>query len=171
MTRWLSIVSRLMTGFGSYVVLPILTLLVTADVILRYVFNSPLSWGLEASRHLLLIFFLFGLLESFRVGEHVSMELISDKLSPAVTRLVSLLQIALIGLVFALILKKVIDELPFVYSLPQVTPELELRVWAFYVFIGFVCVLVLIYALHAAFQVATGRRIKVEEVDESAWTE
>jgi TRAP-type C4-dicarboxylate transport system permease small subunit len=171
MTRWLGIISRLMTGFGSYVVLPILTLLVTADVILRYVFNAPLSWGLEASRHLLLIFFLFGLLESFRVGEHVSMELISAKLPPAAIRLVSLLQIALIGLVFALILKKVIDELPFVYSLPQVTPELELRVWAFYVFIGFVCVLVLIYAVHAAFQVLTGRRIKVEEVEQSAWTE
>jgi TRAP-type C4-dicarboxylate transport system permease small subunit len=171
MSRWLSTLSRLMTGFGSYVVLPVLTLLVSADVILRYVFNAPLSWGLEASRHLLLIFFLFGLLESFRVGEHVSMELISDKFSPAVTRLVSLLQIALIGLVFALILKKVVDELPFVYSLPQVTPELELRVWAFYVFIAFVCVLVLIYAVNAAIQVIAGKRIKVEEVEQTAWTE
>ncbi len=52
-------------------------LLVTADVVLRYVFNAPLSWGLEVSSHLLLLFFLLGLAQSFRAGDHISMELVA----------------------------------------------------------------------------------------------
>ena len=44
MSGWLNILSRLLNGIGSYVVLPLLTLLITADVVLRYVFNSPVSY-------------------------------------------------------------------------------------------------------------------------------
>lgn len=171
MSQWLSILSRLLNGIGSYVVLPLLTLLITVDVVLRYVFNSPLSWGLEASRHILLLFFLFGLLESFRVGEHVSMELLTSKFSPFVVRMVSLLQAAILVYVFALIVKKVWNEIPFLYSLPEVTPELQLRVWAFYAFIGFISVLVIAYVGNAAVLLALGHRNKIEEVEQIAWTE
>jgi C4-dicarboxylate transporter DctQ subunit len=171
MTRLLSAISRLLNGIGSYVVLPALTLLVTTDVILRYVFNSPLSWGLELSRHILLLFFLFGLLESFRVGEHVSMELIADKFPAPLVRFVSVVQAVLLAVVFWFILRKVCDEIPFLYSLPQVTPELQLRVWMFYAFIAFISVLVLVYVVHAAFAVITGKRTKIEEVEQQTWTE
>lgn len=171
MSRWLSIVSRLMNGFGSYVVLPLLTLLITVDVVLRYVFNAPLSWGLEASRHLLLVFFLFGLVESFRVGEHVSMELLTAKFSPLVNRIISLLQAAMLVFVFVLIIAKVWGEIPFLYSLPEVTPELQMRIWLFYAFIGIVSALVIAYVANAAVQVALGRRNKIEEVEQVSWTE
>lgn len=65
-------ISQVLDTIGSFLVLPALALLVTADVILRYGFNAPLSWGLEASSHLLLLFFLLGLVQSFRVGDHTS---------------------------------------------------------------------------------------------------
>lgn len=171
MSRWLTNISRLMNGIGSYVVLPLLTLLITADVVLRYVFNAPLSWGLEASRHLLLVFFLFGLVESFRVGEHVSMELLTAKLSPTVNRIISLLQAVMLVFVFALIIAKVWSEIPFLYSLPEVTPELQMHVWIFYAFIGIVSALVIAYVINAAIQVALGRRHKIEEVEQATWTE
>lgn len=171
MSGWLNILSRLLNGIGSYVVLPLLTLLITADVVLRYVFNSPLSWGLEASRHILLLFFLFGLLESFRVGEHVSMELLTSKFSPFAIRVISLLQAILLVYVFGLIIKKVWNEMPFLYSLPEVTPELQMRVWAFYAFIGFISLLVIAYVVNAAVLMVRGRRNKIEEVEQIAWTE
>ncbi|MCF8475577.1 MAG: TRAP transporter small permease [Pseudolabrys sp.] len=171
MIRWLNVLSRVLNGVGSYVVLPSLALLITVDVILRYVFNAPLSWGLEASRHILLLFFLFGLLESFRVGEHVGMELLAATFPPRLTRIVSVLQAALLTLVFGLIVKKVIAEMPFLYSLPQVTPELQMRVWIFYAFIGFISTAIVIYALHAAFCLVLGRRNKIEEVEQSTWAE
>jgi TRAP-type C4-dicarboxylate transport system permease small subunit len=171
MTRWLSVLSRALNGIGSYVVLPLLTLLITVDVVLRYVFNAPLSWGLEASRHILLVFFLFGLLESFRVGEHVSMELLAAKFPPRLTRVVSVLESLLLLLVFGLIVKKVLDEIPFLYSLPQVTPELQMQVWIFYAFIAFIGCAIIVYVLHAGFCVLSGRRNKVEEVEQGTWAE
>jgi TRAP-type C4-dicarboxylate transport system permease small subunit len=171
MAQGLSVLSRVLNGVGSYVVLPLLTLLITVDVVLRYVFNAPLSWGLEASRHILLLFFLFGLLESFRVGEHVSMELIASKFPAWATRAVSVLQALLLALVFGLIIKKVLDEIPFLYSLPQVTPELQMRVWMFYAFIAFVALLIVVYALHAMVAVLRGTRDRIEEVNESSWAE
>ena len=61
MTKIIGTISHALDTFGSLVVLPLLSLLVTADVVLRYVFNTPLSWGLEVSSHLLLLFFLLGL--------------------------------------------------------------------------------------------------------------
>jgi TRAP-type C4-dicarboxylate transport system permease small subunit len=163
--------SRVLNGIGSYVVLPLLTLLITTDVVLRYVFNAPLWWGLEASRHILLLFFLFGLLESFRVGEHVGMELLAARFPQGMTRLVSVLQSLLLILVFSLIVKKVVDEIPFLYSLPQVTPELQLRVWMFYAFIAFISSVIIAYVLHAAICVILGHRSKIEEVEQSTWAE
>lgn len=171
MSQWLTILSRVLNGIGSYVVLPALTVLITADVVLRYVFNSPLSWGLEASRYILLLFFLFGLLESFRVGEHVSMELLAAKFSPGVCRAISLLQSAALVFVFALIVKKVLHEIPFLYSLPEVTPELQMRVWAFYAFIAVISCLVIAYVVNAVILMLLGRRNKVEEEEQAAWTE
>ncbi len=171
MARWLSTLSRVLNGVGSYVVLPLLTLLITVDVVLRYVFNAPLSWGLEASQHILLLFFLFGLLESFRVGEHVGMELLAARFPPKVTRFVSVLQALLLTLVFALIIKKVLDEIPFLYSLPQVTPELQLQIWMFYAFIALISSFVIIYVLHAAVCILLGRRNKIEETDQNTWSE
>ncbi len=171
MTRWLSILSRALNGIGSYAVLPLLTLLITVDVVLRYVFNAPLSWGLEASRHILLVFFLFGLLELFRAGEHVGMELLAVKFPPRLTRIVSVLQSLLLVLVFGLIVKKVLDEMPFLYSLPQVTPELQMRVWIFYAFIAFISCAIIVYVLHSVVCLLLGRRNKIEEVEQSTWAE
>ena len=171
MGRALTAISKLLNMFGSYVALPALTLLVTVDVVLRYGFNAPLSWGLEASRHILLVFFLLGLLESFRVGEHVSMELISARLPAWAVRIVSLVQAALLALIFYFIIKKTVDEIPFLYSLPQVTPELQLRVWMFYVFIALVSALTVLYAAHATFMIVKMRRNRIEEVEHQAWVE
>jgi TRAP-type C4-dicarboxylate transport system permease small subunit len=171
MGRALTAISILLDRFGSFVVLPMLAALITLDVVLRYGFNAPLSWGLEASRHILLVFFLFGLLESFRVGEHVSMELISAKFPRTALRAVSLLQALLMVVIFYFIIKKVIEEIPFLYSLPQVTPELQLRVWVFYAFIALMASLTVLYVVHAAVMIATGRRDRVEEIERQSWAE
>ncbi len=171
MGRLLNLVSRALNGIGSYIALPLLTALITLDVVLRYGFNAPLSWGLEASRYILLLFFLFGLVESFRVGEHVSMELVAASLPRWARRAASLLQAILLVMVFGFIIKKTIDEIPFLYSLPQLTPELQLPVWAFYAFIAFIFALGILYVVHAAVMIVTGKRDRIEEVDQMPWSE
>lgn len=171
MGRALTALSKLLNDFGSYVVLPVLVALVTLDVVLRYGFNAPLSWGLEASRHILLLFFLFGLLESFRVGEHVNMELISARLPRPVLRAIALVQAVLLVMIFFFIAKKAVSEIPFLYSLPEVTPELQLKVWMFYAFIASIAVLVILYVVNAAVMIVKGRRDSIAEVENKAFME
>lgn len=156
---------------GAYVILPALVLLVTLDVVLRYWFNMPLHGALEASQHLLLLFFVFGLLESFRSGAHIKAEILSPMLPGFARRFMGLLMCAALVLVFGLLVKKGIDEIPFLYSLPQLTPELHLRLWIFHVIAATVSALVALYALSAAVEILLGHRETVEEGAEPEWGE
>jgi len=165
LTKFVGAISHVLDRFGSLVVLPLLTLLVTADVVLRYAFHAPLSWGLEVSSHLLLLFFLLGLAQSFRVGDHISMELIAAHIPVRARRVIAIFQAALIVMIFYFILAKTFEEIPFLYSLPQLTPELRWPVWPVYVFIAAISALVILYVIIAAFAIIRGQRDTIEEIE------
>tara|TARA_R110002020_G_scaffold20374_27_gene69630 strand:- start:2732 stop:3256 length:525 start_codon:yes stop_codon:yes gene_type:complete len=169
--RLLRALAKGLNGIGAYVILPALVLLVTLDVVMRYWFNMPLHGGLEASQHLLLLFFILGLLESFRSGAHIKAEILTPLLPTFARRLMALLMCAALVLVFGLLVKKTIDEIPFLYSLPQLTPELHLRLWMFHALASAVSMLVALYALVAAVEILRGRRETVEEDAEPEWGE
>ncbi|MDP2409700.1 MAG: TRAP transporter small permease [Pseudolabrys sp.] len=165
MTKIVGTIAHVLDTFGSLVVLPLLTLLVTADVVLRYVFLKPLSWGLEVSSHLLLVFFLLGLAQSFRAGDHISMELVAAQIPRRGRRVIALVQAALVVLIFYFILAKTIEEIPFLYSLPQLSPELNWPVWPVYAFIAFISALVILYVVGAAIAIVRGERDTIEEIE------
>ncbi len=165
MTKIIGTISHALDTFGSLVVLPLLALLVTADVVLRYVFNTPLSWGLEVSSHLLLLFFLLGLVQSFRAGDHITMELIAARIPRQGRRVIAVIQAALVVLIFYFILAKTFEEIPFLYSLPQLSPELKWPVWPIYVFIAVISALVILYVVGAAIAIIRGERDTIEEIE------
>lgn len=164
MSHWLRLLSQSLNKTGALLVLPALTLLVTVDVVLRYGFNAPLPWALEAAQHLLVLFFIFGLIESFRTGAHVRMSLIADRLPDGAKRTMSVVYAGLILVVFGLLARKAADDIPFFYSLPEVTERLRLRIWIFYALIIFVAIGAAAYVVFASFAVLRGRRIELEEV-------
>ncbi|MGX1309272.1 TRAP-type C4-dicarboxylate transport system permease small subunit [Amorphus suaedae] len=167
--RALRVLATLLHGIGAYLLLPALVCLVTLDVVLRYVFNAPLIGGLEGAQYLLLLFFVCGMLESFRTGAHIRADILAGVLPPAAKRAVALVMCASLVLVFGLLAKKAVDEIPFLYSLPQMTPELHLRVWVFYAVIAVIAVLVALYAVVAATEIVRGRRAEVAEEGEGEW--
>ncbi|TPW30628.1 TRAP transporter small permease [Pararhizobium mangrovi] len=167
----LRVVARILEGVSCYFLLPALVALVTVDVVLRYAFNSPLSWALEASSYLLLLFFLFGLLESVRGGAHIRVDLLVSFLSRGVRRAVAIVSALALATVFAMIARKASVDIPFAYSLPQVTPELGIRLWAVKGIVVFVSVLLVLYALLAAVFILAGRRDTVEEQESVEWAE
>ncbi len=164
-------VARLLNGLGALIVLPVLVCLVTLDVVMRYVFNAPLNGGLEASSYLLLAFFVCGLLESLRVGAHIKAEILWPRLPRRVRQGISLFVCAALVLVFGLLARKAAGEVPFLYSLQQMTPELHLPLWTFHVLIAVVAGLVVVYAVLAAVAILRGRRATVEEEIEAGWGE
>ncbi len=89
--RILGIVTARLHDFGTLVVMPVLVILVTADVVLRYVLNAPLLWGAEVSALMLLVVFFASLPECTAAGGHIRMDLIRNRLGRNGQRLADVL--------------------------------------------------------------------------------
>lgn len=138
-------VSRTLDRLGGIVVLPVMTFMMTLDVILRYFFNSPLIWGLELAEHLLILVFLCAILEATRTDGNIRMDLFYMGMKPRAQQIVSALT-GLCGIaVFVLLATKAAEDIPFLYSIPESTEYLHLPFWAYYAFIAVVSVLMVIY--------------------------
>jgi TRAP-type C4-dicarboxylate transport system permease small subunit len=67
-------------GLAAYVVLPLLALIVTADVALRYIFNAPLVWGTDVKEIILLIVVTSGFAGVSLAGEHIRVTLVEERI-------------------------------------------------------------------------------------------
>lgn len=138
-------ISRALDRAGGLVVLPVMTIMMTLDVILRYFFNSPLIWGLELAEHLLILVFLCSILEATRTDGNIRMDLIYMQMKPRAQQAVSALT-GLCGIaIFVLLATKAAEDIPFLYSIPESTEHLHLPYWIYYAFVCAVSVLMAIY--------------------------
>jgi len=80
--RWSARASRWLCNIGVFGALPGLLILVTLDVVLRYVFNAPLQWSRDASGLLLLVALFSALPFAWDQGYHIRMEVVHARLSP-----------------------------------------------------------------------------------------
>ncbi|MBK1723197.1 TRAP transporter small permease [Thiocystis violacea] len=72
-----------------------ITLLVFFEVILRFVFNTGLTWGQEATLYLSAWFVLFGVSYGLKVGAHIGVDAFVQLFSPLGQRLISAIAILL----------------------------------------------------------------------------
>ncbi|HTV69964.1 MAG TPA: TRAP transporter small permease [Rhizobiaceae bacterium] len=96
-------------GWVVYIVLPALALLVTADVILRYVLNLPLQWGNDVKELLLLLVVVAGLPGVSHDDQHIRVGLLDNVLPRRVYRAWSTVRHILTALVAAVIAYAVTD--------------------------------------------------------------
>ena len=95
----LSAISGAIAGIGVIV----LIFLVTNDVVMRYVFNRPTTWGLEISEYLLLYITLLSLSYTLLVDRHVRVDLVVTSFSEKTQRWLRLFGFV-VCLLFGLIL-------------------------------------------------------------------
>jgi C4-dicarboxylate transporter, DctQ subunit len=78
MNRLKSILDKIVVGcaFLSGIILALLTLLISIDVIMRYVFNNPVENVSEATEHALLFITFLGAAWVQKKGKHVSIDLL-----------------------------------------------------------------------------------------------
>lgn len=157
--------SSFLNRIGAYLVLPLMTLMMTADVVLRYVFNAPLSWGLEASTSLLLLLFVLGMAEAFRNGAHIRMDLIYRTLPAPARRAVTLGYGMLAIAVFAALGYKSGEEAAFQRGINQVTQYLHIPEWLFSALVSLVAALIVVFFVLRLIAVLRGARIEVEDID------
>lgn len=157
------VISRATSLIGSYVVLPLLAVLITTDVVLRYGFNSPIWWSLEASRYLLMLYFILALADSIREGVHIKMTLFFDQLPRSARRAVSLLAAGGLIFAFALLAKAAYHQMVFRYELGSKTNDLQMPLWAVYAAVALTCFMLILQVIALAADVFVDRRETLDD--------
>lgn len=83
MTKFDSVVSKItesLNWFGLSILLTGMALLVTSDVIMRYVLNSPIRWATDINGILLMIIVFFSLAHCWVEGGHIRMTILYERL-------------------------------------------------------------------------------------------
>lgn len=99
----MSRIIALWEGLAAYVVLPLLALVVTADVALRYVFNAPLVWGTDVKELILLIVVTGGFAGVSLAGEHIRVTLVEERMGVRARTVFTVIRHALTAIITGII--------------------------------------------------------------------
>jgi len=102
------------------------------NVVLRYVFNMSLTWAGELTSYLFIWSALFGAAYGFKIGMHLGVTIVIQKLKPKIAKWV--LSFSLIVIVIYLIALIIwgYQFCLFNYELEQVSVDLQLPFWIIY---------------------------------------
>jgi len=124
-------ISRVWYGFGVYLFIPVLVLLISLDVVLRYGFNAPLRWGNEVSALLLLLVSISTLPHCTVRGGHIVMDLLYKKFGPGWKKMTAVLS-ASSGLLFSLLLVyRTFDSFLDMYAWKEGAEMIDIPFWPF----------------------------------------
>lgn len=90
---------------GIAVILGLMTMITFTNVVLRYVFNDSLIWGLEVTSHLFAWLVLFGISHCFKISAHLGVDVLIMWVSPTVRKVIGLVA-ALVCVTYAFFLLK-----------------------------------------------------------------
>ena len=137
--------------FSAVICIPALTAVITIDVVLRYVFNSPFDWAIEFNEAALLLILFGSLPYTTKVNGHVRMELIYRNFKGNMLRLANAVWAAA-GLFFSILLAiRTAREIPFLIKINKYTEFLGIPVWALRGIVLVSAALMAIYFLHLLF--------------------
>ncbi|MBB4301316.1 TRAP-type C4-dicarboxylate transport system permease small subunit [Rhodobium orientis] len=114
---------------ASALVLAVMVLVVYA-ILQRYFLDTPLKWGDELAGYLLVALVMLGAAETLRHGEHIAIDLVTDRVGPGLKRLLAVVaNLAVIG--FAVVLAvSTWDSISFAYDFGSYSPGyLEVATW------------------------------------------
>ncbi len=139
---WSNRVSRALFRVAVDFALPALMVIVTLDVVLRYVFNSPLPWGRDVNGVLLLMATFSALPHAWDRGYHIRMEVFYNRLHGRARDLADVATGVAGFLFFALMGVQALRFAPYMAVTGETGEDLLLPIWPFMAYMGF-CSLVL----------------------------
>ncbi len=143
---WSDRISKALFRVAVDAALPALMALVTLDVVLRYVFNSPLPWGRDVNGLLLLITVFSAIPHGWDRGYHIRMEVFYNRLQGRARGVADVATGAAGILFFALMGVQALRFTPYMAATTETGEDLLLPVWPFMAYMGF-CSLVLVARL------------------------
>jgi len=131
MDRWSARLSSVLFALSIYVTMPGLIVLVTLDVILRYIFNAPLQWGRDANGLLLMMTIFFALPHAWDRAYHIRMEVFYLRFSETRRRAVDVVSSVAGIIVFGLMAIQGARFVPFMIRTGETGEDLDLPLWPF----------------------------------------
>tara|TARA_R110000787_G_scaffold157252_1_gene271208 strand:- start:2477 stop:3028 length:552 start_codon:yes stop_codon:yes gene_type:complete len=126
--RW---IINLIHLFASFVALPTLTLVIAADVTMRYFVNRPILGAVEASQFLLLLVFTLGLNFTTLTEKHIRMDLLFDMMPRRMQLGIEILSMFCGIVLFGALARQSFDDYRFSIMISDATEELNIPVWPF----------------------------------------
>lgn len=130
-------ISHVLNVAGITILIPAMILLITTDVVLRFIFNSPLTGAHEVEGLMLILLFFFSLTHCWNVNGHVRLDHFLNKFGEQRKGIVKALSGAIAAFIFGLFVYQMYLDTLFAIQLPMKTPEIEMPYWPFYVVVGF----------------------------------
>ncbi|NEX19922.1 TRAP transporter small permease [Thiorhodococcus mannitoliphagus] len=144
-----------------------MTLLVFWEVILRFVFNTGLSWGQEATLHLSAWFVLFGVSYGLKVGAHIGVDAFVQLLSPLGQRLITIIAVLLSLAYCGLFIYGSWVYLSKMHMIGIELEDIEVQTWIAHSILLIGLVMLTIRLLVLLWQVATGKVAGFQRTDEA----
>lgn len=139
MYKFIHSLSELTDKFGTLILLPVMVVIITSDVAMRYFINSPLVWGQEATG-LMLFMFLFACQGNcFEEGHHIRMDVFFNNFPSWAKKFSNILSYISGIIFFGLIGLQGVLEIPFMIKVNETSDELMLPLWPFRIFMVLCC--------------------------------
>ena len=102
------------------------------NVVLRYVFNMSLTWAGELTSYLFIWSALFGAAYGFKIGMHLGVTIVIQKLKPRIAKWVLSFSLIIIVIYLIALIIWGYQFCLFNYELEQVSVDLQLPFWLIY---------------------------------------
>jgi C4-dicarboxylate transporter DctQ subunit len=114
------------------VTMSVATLVAFVNVVLRYAFNMSLTWAGELTSYLFIWSALFGAAYGFKIGMHLGVTVLIQKLRPQVAKWVLSLSLLIILCYLLCLMVWGYDFVMFNHMMEMVSVDLELSYWIIY---------------------------------------
>jgi TRAP-type C4-dicarboxylate transport system permease small subunit len=136
---------------GTLIILPAMGAVITIDVILRYVFKSPLLWSQEFNGLFLLAFFFSCLAQCWNEKKHVSMQLFAEHFKGPMKKMSEVAGIVTGLIFFGLIGYQSIRHIPYMIKTHETGEFFLAPFWLFKGFAGLCSILLCIQLVFTLF--------------------
>ena len=144
------------------------TLLLFANVVARYFFDTGFTWVLEAVQYLFAWVVLIGSAYGFKTGAHLGIDILVGKFSVANQRRLALLSLALCLIFVGTVLKLSIEYTVRIKAWGDLSLDLQIPQWIPYMAIPIGLSLMLLHLLEVGYNIwkGTSDRVHAREASE-----
>jgi C4-dicarboxylate transporter DctQ subunit len=144
-----------------------MTLLTFLQVVLRYVFNTGFIWALEATTYLFGWLVLFGISYGIRVGSHIGVDILVQKLPPGGRRAIGVIAGLLCAFYAGILLVGSYNYVDIMHTMGVEAEDLPIERWILVLILPIGFALLLARLLELTWRIFTGQQPGFHLADEA----